>query len=76
MNRKGITKLIVDQIRSDRTGYVHQIGSIHWTILDLCIGLDRLILLKCDTHSEQMVTIGMGKQVRSTGYDMLLLSLP
>jgi hypothetical protein len=68
MNRKGITKLIIDWIRLDQIGpdwtrYVHQIGSIHQTILDLCIGLDRLILLKCDTHSEQMVTIGMGKQV-------------
>jgi hypothetical protein len=71
MNRKGITKLIVDRIGLDRTGYVHWIGSIHWAILDLCIGLDRLILLKCDTHSEQMVTIGMGKQVQSTGYDKL-----
>jgi hypothetical protein len=44
--------------------------------LDLCIGLDRLILLKCDTHSEQMVTIGMGKQVQSTGYDTYRLFCP
>jgi hypothetical protein len=63
MNRKGITKLIVDRIGSDRTGpdrtgYVHRIGSIHRTILD----------------SEQMVTIGMGKQVQSTGYDIDKLS--
>jgi hypothetical protein len=39
-----------------------------------------LILLKCDTHSEKMVTIGMGKQVRSMGYDtkyvIILLIVP
>jgi hypothetical protein len=62
MNRKGITKLIVDRIRPDQTR-PDWTGYIHRTTLDLCIGLDRLILLKCDTHSEQMVTIGMGKQV-------------
>jgi hypothetical protein len=28
-----------------------------------------LILLKCDTHIEKMVTIEMGKQVQNTGYD-------
>jgi hypothetical protein len=77
MNRKGITKLIVDRIGLDWTGldwtrYIHWIRSIHRTILDLWIGLDRLILLKCDTHSEQMVIIVMGKQVRSMGYDMHL----
>jgi hypothetical protein len=53
----------LDWIGLDRTGPDMYIG------LDLCIGLDRLILLKCDTHSEQMVTIGVGKQVQSTGYD-------
>jgi hypothetical protein len=51
----------------DRIHTSDHIGSVDW------IGLDRLILLKCDTHSEHMVTIGMGKQVRSTGYDNRLL---
>jgi hypothetical protein len=46
--------------RSDRTRYVHRIGSIHRTILD----------------SEQMVTIGMGKQVQSMGYDSLSSQTP
>jgi hypothetical protein len=47
----------------DRIHTSDHIGSVDW------IGLDRLILLKCDTHSEHMVTIGMGKQVQSMGYD-------
>jgi hypothetical protein len=44
MNRKGITKLIIYWIGPDWTRYVHWIGSIHQTVSDLCIRLDRLVV--------------------------------
>jgi hypothetical protein len=34
-----------------------------------CMEVAGLILLKCGTHIEKMVTIGMGKQVQNMGYD-------